>query len=302
MRVVIIINPRAGRRGGGAEGGRRRALAARAAAAAGCHADVALTERPGHAADLALAAVRSGVDRVVAWGGDGTVNEASGAVLGTATALALVPSGSGNGLARALGIPRDELQALGVALDPNRPASWIDAGRLGARHFLNIGGVGFDAAVARAFNARARRGLWGYVVEGLRTVWAFEPPTLQVALDADAPGPAGLPGPAPRFLVAFANGRQYGNGLVLAPDADPADGRLQAVVVAGGSALTQLWRARRLAVRRLAPARGIVRAAVRHAEISGERIACQVDGETFEATGSIAVTIWPRALRVVRTA
>src|SRR5262249_43995484 len=151
-----------------------------------------------------------------------------------------------------------------------QPARPIDVGFLGDRHFLNIAGVGFDAAVADVFNRRSKRGHSGYLRDSLIGVWSYK--TCDYHVEVDGERFAG-----PRFVIAFANGREYGNGLVLVPNADPSDGLLDMVMVAGGSTLRQFWRARRLSWRRLAPAEGVRRGRITSASISGERLQCHVD-------------------------
>jgi diacylglycerol kinase family enzyme len=108
----------------------------------------------------------------------------------------------------------------------------------------------------------------------------------------------GLSLTGPRFIVAFANGREFGNGAVLSATADPSDGWLDAVVAADGSMWQHLWRARRLLFRQARPARGIERRRVRTASVSGPRLVCHVDGETFETSGRLDVRILPGALLV----
>ena len=110
-RVAVIINPISGT-GGRIEVARDRA--ARAAAlieARGLQAQVSITERPGHARELATAALEHGVSTIMAWGGDGNVNEVASVLAFRDAMLAIVPSGSGNGLARALRIPFDPSRA-----------------------------------------------------------------------------------------------------------------------------------------------------------------------------------------------
>src|SRR6187551_1837572 len=115
--VAVIINPVSGT-GGRPDVGRRRAeLAADLLGARGLASQILLTERPGHARELARALVAQSVKTVIAWGGDGTVNEVGSALAFTSAALAIVPSGSGNGLARELRIPLKAPQALAVAVD-----------------------------------------------------------------------------------------------------------------------------------------------------------------------------------------
>ncbi|HVB37012.1 MAG TPA: diacylglycerol kinase family protein, partial [Vicinamibacterales bacterium] len=149
MPVAVLINPIAGRRLTPADIRDRVELATRAIRSHGEEPVVHVTGAPGEGTSRARAAVEAGARLVVAWGGDGTVNEvASGLVHGPA-ALGIVPAGSGNGLARELGIPRWPERALARALEA--PERLIDAGELGGRLFVNVAGVGFDAWIARRF-------------------------------------------------------------------------------------------------------------------------------------------------------
>jgi len=289
MSTALIVNPVSGLgTAAAAASASRIELAYRLAADSHVPIDVAATTRAGHAAELAAEYVSRGYGRVIAWGGDGTINETAGPLIGTTVTLGIVPSGSGDGLARGLGLPRDPARAFRLALGPARP---LDVGWLGSRHFLNIAGVGFDAAVASAFNSRTTRGKRGYVVDGLRGVWSYRSRRYQV----DA-GEHRLDGPC--FVVAFANCRQYGSGIVLAPAADPADGELDMVFVSGGSALRQFWRARRLGFRRMAAAEGVIRSRITSASVTGEDLHAHVDGQTFEARGRLDVRIEPKALLI----
>jgi len=293
MRAAIIINPRSGlKKTHDTADGTRLERAKRWAESAGVRADIALTTRSGHAEELAARAVADGVDRIVAWGGDGTVNEVAGALFGTAAALGIVPGGSGDGLARSLALPRDPREAMRIALTGRARA--IDVGWLAGRHFLNIAGIGFDAEVARRFNTRRSRGTRGYLVEGLSLVWSYVCGTYRIKLTAGSQEFSG-----PHFVVAFANGREYGSGLVIAPDADPSDGLFDMVLVTAGSPMTQLWRSRRLAFRRMSPAEGVWRDRVKGASIEGEHLCCHVDGEPFEAEGLVELRLEPGALKVV---
>src|SRR5262245_56752694 len=144
---IVIINPISGARGhrvGSSEA--RRTIAERVARAHGRAIDVAITTGRGHGAELARAAVARGADRVIAWGGDGTVNEIAGPLIGSRTAFGIVPSGSGDGFARGVGLSRDPERAVAAAL--TAPARALDVGWLAGRHFLNIAGIGFDAVIA----------------------------------------------------------------------------------------------------------------------------------------------------------
>ncbi len=293
MRVGVVINPMSGRVRG--TGTRRATLARAVAAQLRVDADVRITERGGHAADLTNLFLDSGVDRVIVWGGDGTVNEAAGPIITrrSRAALGIVPGGSGDGLARSVGLGLRPEHALEVAF--TAPAAPVDVGYLANRHFLNIAGIGFDAAVGTAFNQRNKRGLSGYLRELFTTVWSYRTERYGLVVD-------GVTSDQERFLIAFANGREYGNQMVLAPAADPSDGWLDVVLVDAGGPIRQLWRARRLAFRHGRPARGVFWGRCQTARISGDRLVCHVDGETFVTSGAVDVRIDPGAIQIIGAA
>ncbi|HSC28032.1 MAG TPA: diacylglycerol kinase family protein, partial [Vicinamibacterales bacterium] len=166
---------------------------------------VQLTRHPGHARELAASAASARVPLVIVWGGDGTVNEAGSALVGTRSALALIPAGSGNGLAAALAVPRDPEAAIATAIDAEpRP---IDVGFVNDRAFFNVAGIGFDAHIARLFNLRSRgaRGRWPYISIGVREGCRYR--GLDYDLDLE-----GEHFHLQALLIAFANGPEYGMG------------------------------------------------------------------------------------------
>lgn len=225
MNATVVINPIAGP-------GRSRTLDACAALAstslgrAGFQVDVRITTAPDDAQRFAAAAVAAGHQLVAAWGGDGTVNGVGAALAGTPAALAIIPGGSGNGLARDLGVPLDAASAFDVAgAGTNR---LIDAGELDGTLFFNVAGIGLDASIASRMAAPgARRGLLGYVIATLSELAVYRPREYAIAFpSADA-----LPIHASVLFVALANSRQYGNGAQIAPHALLDDGKLDIVVV-----------------------------------------------------------------------
>jgi YegS/Rv2252/BmrU family lipid kinase len=255
-------------------------------------ANVFITERPGHARELARAATARGISTIVAWGGDGTMNEIGSAIAFTETVLALVPSGSGNGLARELRIPFNTSAALELAFSGRDRT--IDAGQIDNRLFFNVAGVGLDARVAHRFAADGleKRGFSRYMAITMRELASYQPDHLAITSGDSTVQTSSL-------LVAIANGRQYGNGAVIAPDARLDDGLLDLVVVTGRSlvrACLELPFVFMGAIDRLAGVR-IQRTDSVHIA-SSYPLVYHVDGEPIAGALAISAKARPHALRV----
>lgn len=288
MGVAIIVNPVAGN-ASRAELASRIALAHRVLDGEGVQGEVSVAEYPGHPRELARQAVSRGARLVLAWGGDGTANEVGSALAFGDASLGIIPMGSGNGLARELGLSRRPDEALRAALRGRDRQ--VDVGELGGRLFLNIGGLGFDAHVARLFNTRppGRRGAWPYVTITLREVWSYRPSRYRVSLD-------GVIAEGEFFTIVLANSCQFGNRMRVAPEARIDDGWLNALLVDHRSVVAHLWRARHL-LGDPTRAEGVVRRRVREAVIEGPAgIPCQVDGESFMAGPRVVAKVHPGAL------
>ena len=123
--------------------------------------DIAYTEYRKHGASIATASIQEGFDIVCAVGGDGSVHEVGTSLIGSNTKLAILPTGSGNGLARHLKIPMDITEAIKCINDSN--AIKMDTVLVNDKSFLGVGGYGFDAVIAKKFDTHTRRGLRGYM-------------------------------------------------------------------------------------------------------------------------------------------
>jgi YegS/Rv2252/BmrU family lipid kinase len=286
--VAIIINPRSG--GASPAVGRRRAeLAADVLAKSGEEGDVFVTEQRGHGRDLAAAAVKRGARLVIAWGGDGTINEVASALAFSATALGIVPSGSGNGLARELRISRRPEQALNDALRAS-PRS-IDAGELGGRFFVNLAGLGFDAHLAACFDRdpSGRRGLRTYARLTAREMFRYQAPTYCVdGLDIDR-----------ALLVTIANSGQFGNGARVAPSARVDDGLLDLVIFQEATRMRAIATIPRFFTGQFEQARGVTVRRIERVTISADHpITFHVDGEPAEGGTVLEGRVLAAALKV----
>lgn len=290
--VVAIINPISGAGADSHAAERRVALLASEVDRRGLRADIQITRHAGHAHAIARAAAGAGADLVIVWGGDGTINEAGAALVGSGCALGVVPAGSGNGLAAALGVPFEPQAAIAGALDGTVRS--IDAGTLAGRPFFNIAGIGVDARIAALFNVRAKgtRGRWPYILLGVREGCRYASQQYEIELDGERLSSRAL-------LVAFANGGEYGNGVRLATAARLDDGLLDATIVEDRSVAARFWHARHL-VRGTADRAPRVRSKqVRRARIcAAGPIEYHVDGEPGTADSAVDVVVHPGALLV----
>jgi len=291
--IAVIINPISGT-GGRMDVARERAeRAAALIAGRGLDAQVFMTARAGHARELAAGALDRGVTTVLAWGGDGTVNEVASVLAFREATLGIIPSGSGNGLARELRIPLDPDRAFDVAFGGRECR--IDAGELDHRLFFNIAGIGIDARVAHRFAADGlvRRGFFRYLEIAAQELFTFKAGYHTVVTDGASVRVEAL-------LIAIANGRQYGNGALIAPAARLDDGRLDVVVVSSRSPLAAIAQAPRLFMGQIARVRGVTCVPAVDIEVtSAHPVVYHVDGEPFVGGDSIAARPHPGALRLM---
>lgn len=184
--------------------------------------DVVYTQRSGHAALLAKQAVEDNIDIVVAVGGDGTVNEVARSLTHTKSALAIIPCGSGNGLARHLFIPINPIGALKILAECN--IETLDYGTINDQPFFCTCGIGFDAFISQKFAEAGKRGLFTYVDNTLKEGLSYKPETYQISFDGEEKT-------YDAFLIACANASQYGNNAYIAPAASMNDGLMDVTIL-----------------------------------------------------------------------
>lgn len=194
---------------------------------------VMLTTGPGHATTIAREAASRGDYAVLACGGDGTVNEVGTGLVGSSTALGILPAGSGNGLARHIGIPCDVRRSLDVIAEDN--IIQADYATANGRPFFCTFGLGFDAAVSHRFATRSRRGLNSYILSAIDEFIQYHPDSYEIVSDD------GTLITNRAFLVTVCNASQYGNNTFIAPAASIKDGLLDVTIVHDGTFIEKAW-------------------------------------------------------------
>ena len=292
MDVAVLVSPVAGR-------GRAQASATGvldALRAGGLTPTVLPATTAAAAEEQAAEAVAAGTGAVVAVGGDGAAHAALQAVAGTTTPLAVVPTGTGNDLALALGIPRDPVTAARAAADDlvAGTSRSVDAGRTAGRWWATVLCCGFDSAVTdRANRLRWPRGRRRYDVAVFAELARLRPREVELVLD-------GVAQTVPVTLIAVGNTCWYGGGMKVCPGADPTDGQFDVTVV-GPVSRRELVRTRP----RLTAGTHVEHAAVSvhraaRVELASPGVTTYADGEPVAPLPAVAECV-PGALTVVGT-
>lgn len=253
--------------------------------------EIVETQRHRHAIELTKQAIADGCKAVVIAGGDGSINQVGAALAGTQVALGIIPAGSGNGLARSLNISLDPKKA--VQNINNFNLKTIDTGLANGQSFMNMSGVGFDAAVSYAFHSQRLRGLFKYFLLGLKTLREYKLQTYKIVAD-------GRTFEREAYLIALANSSQYGNDALVAPKAKVDDGMLDAVVVNNFPFYQFFVLFYRLFRGTLDQSPYIKTFKFKHLTIEQERDdVAHLDGDPYPLGRTIEVTINPLSLKVI---
>lgn len=288
MRALFILNPASGRRRD------HDRLEAEISDRCGRDGITSVVRRCGSKTDLdgILDEARAGgTDLVVAVGGDGTVHEIGIRLIGSPMALGILPTGSGNGLARHLGVSLDPLRAID-AISTGRVET-IDTAAVEGEAFLGVAGVGFDAEVAHRFGIHGRRGLETYVRETILLMRSYRAQEYRIFVEGTEERVRAL-------LVAVANSSQYGNQARIAPDASLRDGLLDVCILEQPPLLSVPLLLTRLFSGRLRTGRGVTIRRGRAIEVIRETPGHgHLDGEPVELPARLRFTVNPGSLRIL---
>jgi YegS/Rv2252/BmrU family lipid kinase len=283
VRTLFLVNPRSGAR-------RNDDVSTLIRQTIKTPFDLQLCERKEDLDGMIGEAARDGFEVIYAVGGDGTVHEVAKRLIGGPLALGVLPTGSGNGFARHIGLPMEagaSLRACG-----QRRIVEIDTATVNGIPFLCTMGIGFDARIADCFAASSVRGFRTYARIGLREFFRYESQEYEVLID-------GKPLRQRAFTVTVANASQYGNNARIAPNASVTDGLLDVVIIDEVSffgACSLLPRLLRGTIDR-SPHVTIINA--RHVEIRRLEGPAHLDGEPFALPALLTIDVNPGSLRVL---
>ncbi|GAA4464306.1 diacylglycerol kinase family lipid kinase [Nemorincola caseinilytica] len=253
--------------------------------------EIRLTEYAKHGTLLAREAAAQGAYAVVAVGGDGSVNDVVHGLAGTDTVLGVIPKGSGNGMARTIGLPLTTDEAVKVISAGKTLA--MDVGYANERIFISNAGVAFDALISKKFAKSEKRGLAVYSWLVTKHMWLYKTWNFHIEIDGKIMNERA-------FMVVVANGTQFGYNFRIAPMASYTDGLLDVIIVRRFPKILGGIIALRAMTGTIDKSRYVRHFTGREMTISHPQLRLmQTDGDAHECASSITFRIKPGAQRVI---
>lgn len=254
---------------------------------------ITLTEYAGHAVELTKQAIDNQYDIIVAVGGDGTINEVATTMIGASQTFAIVPYGSGNGLARHLHLPLKPKKVITEVINKG-VKSKIDTATLNGVPYISIAGVGFDAIIADYFARDPKRGIKTYVKLVTEKYFKFKPEKYHLILDDKEEIDC-----EPLF-ISFANSNQFGSNAVVSPTASLNDGLLDVCIFKKPNFIQVPWIAERLLTQKIDRTHVVdIHKASKIKVIREKEDIANIDGEAKMTSKDIEVTINPLSLNIL---
>jgi len=252
--------------------------------------DIVYTEGPKHAFQLSEEASKEGVDIVVAVGGDGSAHEVGTSLIGTKTALAIIPAGSGNGLARCLGIPLNHIKA--IKRLNHYQERIIDTIQINDKNFISTAGFGFEAFIAWKFATFGPRGLFSYILVIFQEYFRYKPKHYKIEINGEVIE-------TDAFFVNCANSNQWGNNAIIAPEALVDDGMLDFVIVKRFPFFTVFIMTLMLFNGQVD--KSIYTQIIKSTEVkvTQQTVLAHIDGEPVRIGREVVMKVNPKSLRVV---
>lgn len=252
--------------------------------------EIAYTKAPKHAIELSKNAAANNFDIVVAVGGDGSINEIAKGLVNTTTAMAIIPTGSGNGLARHLNIPLDLKKAMQVINKGN--TKLIDSIQLNNEIFVNVAGIGFDAHIGWEFAKFGKRGFASYLKIISREFLKYKAQNFELTIN-------GKNYIKNAYLISFANGSQWGNNAYIAPTADISDGLMDIAILKDFKFFSAFSIAIHLFRKTLHTSSYLEIITTNEVIVKQNEKIAHIDGEPIEVGNTLSIKVNPLSLKVI---
>ncbi len=252
--------------------------------------EIAYTKAAKHAIELSKEAASRNIDIVVAVGGDGSVNETAKGLVGSNTAMAIIPTGSGNGLARHLNIPLNLKKAM--KLINNGKETRIDSIQLNNETFVNVAGIGFDAHIGWQFAKYGKRGFSSYIKVIMREFPKYKAQDFEIIIE----GKSIIKN---AYLISFANGSQWGNNAHIAPNADIRDGILDIAILKDFKIFSALSIGYKLFKKTLHESAHLEILKAKEVIVKQKGNIAHIDGEPLEVGNELKIKVNPLSLKVI---
>jgi diacylglycerol kinase (ATP) len=252
---------------------------------------ITYSEKPGHGTEIAKKAVTENFDAVIVVGGDGSINEIGKVLINTNVCLGIIPSGSGNGIARSLVIPlkvNDALRAIN-----NFRVKTIDTGTINDEPFIGIAGIGFDAHIGHLFMSATQRGFVNYIKLVFKEFWNFKHNHLVLMVD----GKEIFNGVF--FTAVAANTHQYGNNAFIAPLAKENDQWLEFTIIKKFPFYSVPKIIYQLFNKTLHNSKYIISVKGKKGEFRTNSTYFHKDGEAGLVAGNLSISIKPLSLHII---
>lgn len=251
--------------------------------------EITYTKYAKHAIDLSANAVGK-FDIIVAVGGDGSVNEVAKHLINTNVILAIIPTGSGNGLARHLKIPIN-LKAAILKINALK-VKRIDTVKINDYHFLGTAGTGFDAHIGWKFAEATKRGFWTYLKITVKEYFNYKEEYYSLNIDGKEINQKAL-------LITFANSNQYGNNAYVSPKSIIDDGYLRVIILKRFPLYLTLDFAYRMFNKKFDTFKYVTALKGKKIKISVPKEELHIDGEPFKLGRELTIEIVPKSLNVI---
>lgn len=252
---------------------------------------IEFTKYAGHGKELAKQYAEKGFNYVVACGGDGTINEVASQLTGTNTVFGIIPYGSGNGLARHLGIsliPKRALRQIN-----KHSIKSIDYGMANEHAFFCTCGTGFDAHISHKFAVQGKRGFFTYLKTVVKEYWGYKPHPYTLSSDE-------FEITQRAFVVTIANASQYGNNAFIAPQASTSDGLLDICILKPFPFYSIPWLAFLLFQKEIERSKHISILRTKGFTLKRKKEGeFHIDGDPIQAGKEISIKVVPNGLKVM---